>query len=293
MPMTKPLIVIVGETASGKSELGLKIAKFYGGEIICADSWTVYKEFDIGTAKPTVSDQKLVPHHLLDIAEPNEGFSAAIFKRQADQAIDEITKRGKLPILVGATGLYIDAVLFDYGFLPAGDPVEREKLDSKSLDELKDLAKNKGLDLSLIDSQNSRRVVRFIQNSGKIPKKSKLRANTLIIGLKPDKAVIDKRISCRVEAMFEQGLVREVKNLSTKYGWSIEPMKGIGYREFKGYFEQQKSLEDVKTEIIRNTKQLAKKQRTWFKRSNDVVWFADIDSAEAGSTKLIDQFLSY
>src|ERR1700741_165618 len=110
-----PIVVIVGETASGKTALSIKLAKKLNGEVICADSWTVYKGFDIGTAKPTVDEQQGSPHHLLDVAVPVEGFSAAVFKRMAKQAIKDITYRGKLPIIVGGTGLYIDSILYDYG----------------------------------------------------------------------------------------------------------------------------------------------------------------------------------
>jgi tRNA dimethylallyltransferase len=108
-----PLIVIVGETASGKSALAMELAQKFDGEIICADSWTVYKGFDIGTAKPTAADRKLVPHHLLDVADPAVGFSAAVFQRMAKQVIEDITARGKIPLLVGGTGLYVDSILYD------------------------------------------------------------------------------------------------------------------------------------------------------------------------------------
>jgi tRNA dimethylallyltransferase len=127
---TPPLLVIVGETASGKTELSLRLAKQFNGEIICADSWTVRREANIGTAKPTEEEGAAVPHHLLDIVAPDEDFTAAVFKRLANQAIGDISNRGKLPIMVGGTGLYVDGVIYDYGFLAAGDRTEREELNS-------------------------------------------------------------------------------------------------------------------------------------------------------------------
>src|SRR5512146_3057155 len=130
------LVVIVGETASGKSDLAVRVAKKFGGEIICADSWTVRKAVDIGTAKPTAAERTEIPHHLLDIAEPCEDFTAAVFKRLANEAIQDIANRGNLPILVGGTGLYIDGVIYDFGFLPAGDRKAREELNRFTNDEL-------------------------------------------------------------------------------------------------------------------------------------------------------------
>src|SRR5476651_1891671 len=118
---TPPLVVIAGETASGKSALALQLARQFNGEIICADSWTVRREADIGTAKPSAAEQALVPHHLLDVAGPDEDFTAAVFKRLANKAIKEIAGRGRLPIMVGGTGLYVDGVIYDFNFLPAGD----------------------------------------------------------------------------------------------------------------------------------------------------------------------------
>jgi tRNA dimethylallyltransferase len=145
-----PLIVIVGETSSGKTSLGIKIAQKIGGEIICADSWTVYKGFDIGTAKPTADERKLVPHHLLDIADPAEGFSAPLFQAHAKRAIEEIASRGKVPMMIGGTGLYIDSVIFEYGFLPAPDPALRAELSAMSLEDIVQRAHNMNLDLSQI-----------------------------------------------------------------------------------------------------------------------------------------------
>ncbi len=127
MTRNKPLLVIVGETASGKTTLAIELAKRLNGEIICADSWTVRREANIGTAKPTLEEQQGIKHHCLDVAGPDEDFTAAVFKDLANDAIEDITSRGKLPIMVGGTGLYVDGVIYDFNFLPAGDRGEREK----------------------------------------------------------------------------------------------------------------------------------------------------------------------
>ena len=169
-----PLIVITGPTASGKSALAMDIAKKYGGEIICADSRTVYKGMDIGTAKPTEQDQREVPHHLLDVVEPNQPFSAAEFKERANQAICDISARGKLPMLVGGTGLYIDAVLFDYHFGLPADPNRRSDLQAMSVEQLQHVCLEQGIHLP-INVRNKRHLVRAIEIGGVIQQPKKLR----------------------------------------------------------------------------------------------------------------------
>jgi tRNA dimethylallyltransferase len=267
-----PLLVILGETASGKSDLAMKLARKLNGELICADSWTVYKGFDIGTAKPTVEDQKEVPHHLLDVADPAKGFSAAVFKRMALEAIDEISSRGKLPILVGGTGLYIDSILYDYSFLPASDPILRQELNTMSLDELLKRAEKMELDTDGIDLRNKRRVIRLIENEGVRPTKKPLRKNTVILGVAREPEELGQRIVTRIDAMVEAGLVDEVKRLGELYGWDCEPMRAPGYRAFSEYVRGSISLEAAKERNVQNDLQLAKKQRTWFKRNKSIHW---------------------
>lgn len=268
----QPLIVIVGETATGKSELAIYLAKRFKGEIISADSWTVYRGFDIGTAKPNLKDQALVKHHLLDIADPNEGFSAAVFKRQVTSAIEKISSENKVPILSGGSGLYVDSVLYDYSFMPAGSPELRRQYNSMSLDELLELIKKLGYNTTGIDLNNKRRVIRLLENQGVRPQSKPLRSNTLILGIALDQSSLSSKIEKRVDAMLRAGLEAEVKQLSEAYGWGIEPMKGIGYREFKDYFEGTKSQAETRQKIITDSIKLAKKQRTWFKRNNSIQW---------------------
>jgi tRNA dimethylallyltransferase len=282
------LLVIVGETASGKSDLALKVAKAYRGEIIAADSWTVYRGFDIGTGKPTITQQKAVKHHLIDVREPTDGFNAPMFKQMAEKAIDDIQKQGKLPILVGGTGLYIDSVLYDFGFLENSIPEERARLNGLELGSLIELAKQSGIDLSRIDIRNKRRVIRAIEAKGKRPTKKKLRAGTLIIGLQLPADKLRKGIEQRVDRMVQAGFAQEVKALSQKYGWDIEPMKGIGYREWQDYFEGSQSLEQTRQRIIAATNQLAKRQRTWFKRNPDIHWFGSAGQAYNYVAKILN-----
>jgi tRNA dimethylallyltransferase len=287
-PSRPELLVIVGPTASGKSDLALRIAKEFNGEIIAADSWTVYRGFDIGTSKPTITQQKAVKHHLIDVRQANQGFNAPLFKAMALKSIQDIQKRGKLPIMVGGTGLYIDSVIYDYGFLDNSSPEERRRLDAMELKDLLELAGRRRVDLDDIDIRNKRRVIRAIEAKGAKPTKAGLRPGTLIVGLKVDNDELRKRVERRTEKMLEAGLEQEVKELADKYGWEAEPMKGIGYREWREYFDGSRTLGETKARIISATMGLAKRQRTWFKRSPDIQWFGSIDQAAGYLSRLLN-----
>ena len=210
------LLVITGTTASGKSALALKIAQQFNGEIIAADSWTVYKGFDIGTSKPTITQQKAVKHHLIDVRQATDGFNAPLFQQMAERAIKNIQKRGKLPILVGGTGLYIDSVLYDFGFLPSVNSDERAKFNAMSLPELLEIAQIQNIDLTDIDTRNKRRIIRAIEAKGQKPTKKALRPNTLIIGLKLEPEKLKRRIAQRTDRMLAEGLEAEVRELSKR-----------------------------------------------------------------------------
>lgn len=286
----RPLVVIVGETASGKSDLAMQLAERFDGEIIAADSWTVYPGFTVGTAKPSALEQAKVPHHMIDVADPAEGYSAAIYKGAALAAIENITEIGRLPILVGGTGLYVDSVLYNYSFLPKPENQNREHLNSMTLEQLLTYARNKGLSTEAIDVRNKRRLIRLIENDGKLPSKAPIRPNTLILGLRIPPEELDGRIVKRVDKMFEAGLADEVLSLAAQYGWDIEPMKGVGYKEFQQFASSEHSLEQVRESIIRNTRQLAKKQRTWFKRNKSVHWISDPREAVDLVTTFLDNY---
>lgn len=270
-----PLLVIVGETASGKSAMGMELARQFEGEIICADSWTVRREVNIGTAKPSAEDRAEIPHHLLDVVGPDDDFTAAVFKGLGNRAIDDISARGKLPIMVGGTGLYIDGVLYDYGFLPEGDRGAREKWSGQSIDELLKEIHAMGLSTDGIDTRNKRRLIRLLETKGQRATKGSMRPDTLVLGVRVEKAVLDERITRRVDAMIESGLADETKGLAAQYGWECEALKGIGYKEWKDYFNGQITLEETRRRIIKSTQDLAKRQRTWFKRNSSIQWLDD------------------
>lgn len=270
---TPPLIVVVGETASGKTAASIKIAQKVGGEIICADSRTVYKEMDIGTAKPTKKEQRLVPHHLLDLVEPNEKFSAAEFKRLAEKCIQDITSRGKVPIVVGGTGLYVDALLYNFQFKNKPNEVYREQLLQMNDEELTTILNTKNIEVTKLNTKNRRHVIRAIERDGQVSSDTEFRKNTIVLGLKLDRETLKQRIEKRVEQMFADGFLDEVKELAEKYGWDVEAMSGIGYRVAREYFEGSASEEEVKQAFVRRDMSLAKRQRTWFKRNSNIQWF--------------------
>ena len=269
-----PLLVIVGETASGKSTLALKLAQRFDGEIICADSWTVRQEADIGTAKPDAAERARVPHHLLDVVEPCADFTAALFQRLAHQAIKDIANRGKLPIMVGGSGLYVDSILYDYSFLPTGNRGDRTVLNEMSITELLVKIDELGIDPDGVDKRNKRRLIRLIETGGARPAKRELRPNTYIIGLRPELGALKQRIIDRTDAMLAAGLEQEVRQLAGRYGWDCEALKGVGYAQWREYLEGSQSLAETRQKIIKATLDLAKRQRTWFKRNNSVQWYS-------------------
>lgn len=286
-----PLIVIVGETASGKTALSIELAKRLDGEIISADSWTVYKGFDIGTAKPTKSEQQGIPHHLIDVANPLEGFSAAVFQRMAKQKIEEIASRGNQPILVGGTGLYADSILYDYSFMPASDPQQREMLNNMTLDELLRKASVMGLDTDLVDTRNKRRVIRLIENNGQMPTRQPLRDNTVVLGVSRTGDELEHRIISRVDTMIAEGFVDEVRQLGGTYGWDCEAMKAPGYTALAEYIHGSITLAEAKERTVRQHLQLAKKQRTWFRRNSSIQWISTDDSID-DICEIIDKTLN-
>lgn len=185
-----PLIAIVGETASGKTGAAIEVAKRVNGEIICADSRTVYKQLDIATAKPTKAERGAIPHHLIDVVYPNEKFSAAQFKRLAEKCIQDIQKRGKVPIVAGGTGLYVDALLYNFQFADKPDEQLRYSLEQMNDDELTTLLKTKNIDNSELNTKNRRHVIRAIERGGTKPVRSMLRENTVVLGITLDRELL-------------------------------------------------------------------------------------------------------
>lgn len=288
IPDDAPLIVIVGQTASGKSAMAMELAMRFNGEIICADSRTVYKGMDIGTAKPSAEDQRKVSHHLLDITTPDRPITVADFKQRALQALAGIQARGKLPILVGGTGLYVDAVIFDFSFRAAPDPKERKKLLGLSVEELHRKVQALGLPLPE-NEHNPRHLIRQIESNGEAVQTGELRKRTLIFGLLVEKEELEKRITTRLENMIGQGLEQEVRELADRYGWECRALQTIDYQEFRPYLEEDTSLVSTKEAIIRHSLQYAKRQKTWFKRNKHIHYIRKTEESVDLITTLLNK----
>jgi len=286
---SKPLVVIVGPTASGKTTLAIEIAEQFGGEIICADSRTVYKGTDIGTAKPTDKDRKRVPHWGLDLVNPGDYFSVADFKLYAQKKIEEIRSRGNIPFLVGGTGLYIDAILFDYKFGEKADLLKRKLLNSMTLSELHNYC-NKNNVLLPENKQNKRYVIRTIERNGIINSKmSNPIDNSIIVGITTEKTVLRTRIESRIEQLFDNGVVDEAKKLGEKYEWDNEALKGNVYPLAHSYLLGDITLSNMKIKLATIDWRLAKRQLTWLKRNPFIKWMS-IDQAKL---YLSDQLANY
>ncbi len=302
MSINKPLIVIVGPTASGKTKLSIKIAKRFSGEIICADSMTVYREMDIGTAKPTNKERKAIPHHLLDIKNPKEDFSLYEFQKLAQKAITKIQSEGKLPLIVGGTGLFIDSVVYDYKLInvPPNLTLRKklEKLESKEL-----LERINKIDPELIatsDIKNKRRLIRALEiassgqnNISKQKRKKKIPKNILYLAIDIPRKNLYEKINQRVEQMFKTGLIKEFKKLIQKYPSSTNVFQNATYKPLVSFWKKEISLDKAKEKIKQLHRNYAKRQLTWFKRNKDIKWLS-FDSAQdlqKEAEKLIKEFL--
>lgn len=309
----KDLMIVTGPTAAGKTALSIRLAKAVGGEIISADSMQVYRHMDIGSAKVTHEEMAGIPHYLIDVLEPQEEFHVVKFQTMAKEALKHIYDRGKIPILVGGTGFYIQSVLYDIDF------TETEE-DEKVRTQLESIAKEKGNDvlferLRRIDPRacenlhpnNVKRVIRAIEfyeksggkrisehNEEQHGKSSPYRYTYFV--LSDDREILYERINRRVDAMLTQGLVGEVMRLKeagcTK---NLVSMQGLGYKEILEYLEGACTLDDAVYRIKRDTRHFAKRQLTWFRRERDVIWInrQDFRQAAGADGKEDERILAY
>ena len=271
------IIVIVGPTGVGKTKLSIELAKRLGAEIINGDSVSIYKNLNIGSAKPTVTEREGIVHHLIDIREVDEEYSVYDYQKDARELIDSLSKQNKRIIIVGGTGLYIKAALYDYNFTKEE---VKNNYDVLSIDELISKIKNYNYEIKKDDLNNRRRLVRLLnklENNEVIDNnKDKLLYNIKVIGLTTDREVLYNRINKRVDLMIQNGLVEEVTYLKDKYKCSRILNSAIGYKEFCDYLYNNKSLEEVIDEIKRNSRRFAKRQYTFFKHQFNTTWF-DVD----------------
>lgn len=300
--MKKTVVAIVGPTAVGKTGLSIEAAKRFNGEVISGDSMQVYRGMDIGTAKVSPQEMQGIPHHLIDIIEPHEEYSAKDFQTQAQQLIEQITERGRLPVIAGGSGLYIQAALFDYHF-----PDIRR--NDELTEQLTKQAREKGIDeiysrLQKVDPEqakkihpnNHRRVIRALEiyeTTGRTKtewekeQKREPSYNTIFIGLEMEREKLYAEINNRVDEMIHKGLLDEVTRLYKEGLKNTQAMKAIGYKEFIPYLEEKDTLESCIEALKQNSRRYAKRQYTWFKNKMDIKWYPVSPETKKDSFQMI------
>lgn len=264
------VIVIVGPTGVGKTKLSIELAKKYNGEIINGDSVQIYRRLNIGSAKITETEKEGIPHHLFDIKEPNEDYTIYNYQKDARNKIREIQEKNKTPIIVGGSGLYIKAALFDYDLKEEISNENYEKYTNEQLlDQIKKI--NEEINIHVNNRKRLERVLNKLNNKSTPDKEAKLLYNAVFIGLTTDRKTLYNIINNRVDKMFETGLLNEVEKLY-KEDIKSKSMSSIGYKELYQYFDNKISLEEAKDLIKKNSRHFAKRQYTWFNNQMDIKW---------------------
>lgn len=285
----KPIVYVIGgPTASGKSKLAVELAKKVNGEIISADSMQIYKEMNIGTAKVNKEEMQGVQHYLVDFVSPDERYSVSNFKKDAEKAIEEILEKGKTPIVVGGTGLYIDSLIYGIEF-------QNEEVDLEYREKLNKIADEKGLEslykkaqeidpeamkkISINDRKRIIRVLEIYHKTGKTKteqelqsRKNEVKYEYKVFAITMDRKKLYERIEKRIDFMIEQGLIEEVKQILEKYHTFPTAMQGLGYKEVVEYLEGSCTKEEMIEKIKKETRHYAKRQLTWFRKNKEIIW---------------------
>ena len=291
--LKQKVIIICGPTASGKTDLSINIAEKINGEIVSADSMQIYKDMDIGTAKPSMEERKKIEHYMIDIINPDERYSVADFKCEAMKCIEKIVKKGKVPIVVGGTGLYIDSIYYgiEYNEIKT-DLVYREKLEEIAKKEGLEKLYEKALEIDpiaikKISKNDKKRIIRVLEiyhETGKT--KTEQEAESIkkekqydykIIAIDMDRKQLYERINKRVDMMIDQGLIEEVEKILKKYNTFPTAMQGLGYKEVVKYINNEYTKEEMIEKIKMESRRYAKRQITWFKRNKDIIWLNSSD----------------
>ena len=303
--MKPKVIVIVGPTASGKTALSIELAKQINGEIVSCDSMQIYKDMNIGSAKPSLEEMQGIKHYMIDIVEPDKRFSVAEYKKQAEQAIEEILSKGKMPIVIGGTGLYADSLIY-------GIEYPEIEFDKNYRNELENIANSKeGLSnlyekakeidskaIEKISPNDKKRILRILEiyhSTGKTKteleaesRKNEVKYDYRVFVINMDRQILYNRINKRVEIMIENGLIEEVKNLLDKYKEFPTAMQGLGYKEvveyLNGYLTKDEMIEKIKQE----TRRYAKRQLTWFKKNKNTIWIDGLNDLQSNINIILE-----
>ena len=292
--MNKPkVIVICGPTASGKTTLSIQLAQKINGEIISSDSMQIYKDMNIGTAKPDQQEMQGIKHYLLDFVEPNQRYSVADYKKDAENAIEDILQKGKVPIIVGGTGLYVDSLIYgiEYPNIEFDENYRKElerRVEKEGLEKLYEKAKK--IDpqamkkISRNDQKRILRVLEIYNATGKTKteqeiesRKNEVKYDYRVFAINMDREKLYDRINKRVDIMIQKGLIEEVENLLKKYNEFQTAMQGLGYKEVVEYIQGKVLKEDMIENIKRESRRYAKRQITWFKKNKQTIWIGPND----------------
>ncbi len=304
--MDKPkVIVICGPTASGKTSLSISLAKKINGEIVSCDSMQIYKEMDIGSAKPTVEEMQEIKHYLVDFVSPEKRYSVSEYKEDASKAIEEIINKGKTPIIVGGTGLYLNSLIYNiqYNEMEVDLNYRRElekEAEEYGLEVLYNRAKEIDPEaMEKVSANDKKRITRVLEiynatgrNKTELEKKSRKEVpyNYLIFGINMERSILYDRINKRVDIMLEQGLIEEVKNLINKYSNMHTAMQGLGYKEVKEFLDGNISKEEMIEKIKMETRRYAKRQITWFKRIENIIWLDGLNKTEENVNSIMEVY---
>ena len=304
--MEKPkVIVICGPTASGKTALSIELAKKINGEIVSADSMQIYKDMNIGSAKVTNEEMQEIKHYMIDCVSPDERFSVAEYKTNAKNAIEEIINKGKTPIVVGGTGLYIDALIYEIEYKDI-------KIDENYRKELQEIEKNQGLEvlykkaleidpkaMEKISQNDSKRIMRVLEiykatGKNKTEQEAESRLKEIpydykVFALTMNREKLYERINKRVDIMIEKGLINEVENLLKKYKEFPTSMQGLGYKEVRDYLQEKITKDEMIEKIKQESRRYAKRQLTWFRKNKQTIWLDSLEKIEDNINIILEE----
>lgn len=304
--MKPKVVVIVGPTASGKTALSIELAKRINGEIISSDSMQIYKDMDIGTAKVTKEEMQGIKHYLVDFISPDTRYTVSDFKKDSENAIKEIIEKGKTPIIVGGTGLYVNSLIYgiEYQDMNFDEEYRNELMkraeNSEELQKLwKEAEKIDPESMKIISKNDKKRIIRVLEiykATGKtkteqeiLSRKNEVKYNFKVFGISMDREKLYERINRRVDVMMQAGLENEVKNLLKKYNEFPTAMQGLGYKEVVQYFDGILSREEMIEKIKQESRRYAKRQLTWFRRNKEIIWLDSMNDMQKNINTILEE----